>query len=753
MLRWAIPFLAGAALLQASPGLGPAGSCTLVALAALVLLRRVPGLAAACAGFALSHGLASASLATAWPCTRDRETASVEGRIATPALMRDRRIDFDLDVVRIEAPGPWPRRIRVSWYEPDAQPAVGEYWRFELRLRCRRGLLNPGAPDRELALLRDRVDATAYVSGKSRPACLAGAEAKPIERMRARVAGAIAAALPPGPSVAVLQGLAVGVRGAIPDRLWEAFSATGIAHLMAISGLHVTGCALFALAGLRRAARVPAIARLPGRVAAESLVVIAVSAAYAMLAGASLPALRTLAMVALFAVLRVVRRAWPLDRVFALAAVVLVATDPLALTSVGFWLSFIATAALMAAALRGGDLRARLLDFARGQIAVSALLTPVLAIGFGRLSLVSPLVNAVAIPLFGGLLLPAVLSGTVVAAVSPAASAGVWRALSPLLDGAWPWLEAVAAWPGATWAPSQQPATLVVAVGIVMFVALLVPAPGLRFPAAAVAAALCLGRADDVPEHAYRVAALDVGQGLAVVVETRRHALVFDTGPAWPGGGAAAQVSLLPYLRARGIRTIDRLVVSHEDRDHAGGADGLRAALPVRIFTVAPESRAAGGEICRRGDEWRWDGVTFRFLHPPAGFTGDDNDRSCALLVSGPGGRALLLADPEAGGEAELLTQDITADLVLVPHHGSRSSSQPALVAAVSARYAIASAGYGNRWGMPDPGVVSRWRSAGATVLTTAEEGAVLARFPPAARRRRDHDGAARGAALVAAVA
>jgi competence protein ComEC len=731
MLRWAIPFLAGAGLLQSLPGLGPAGTCAVAAFAAFALRRRALRLAAACAGFALSHALASASLATAWPCTRDRETAPVEGWVATSPLVREGRIDFDLEVIRVAAPEPWPRRVRVSWYEPDTLPAVGERWRFDLRLRCRRGFVNPGSPDRELALLRERIDATAYVAGKSRSACLAAAQARPIERMRARVAGAIAAALPAGPSVAVLQGLAVGVRGAIPDRLWDAFSATGIAHLMAISGLHVTGCALFALAGLRRAARVPAIARLPGRVAAESLVVLAVSAAYALLAGASLPALRTLAMVALVAALRIVRRAWPLDRVFVLAAVVLVATDPLALTSVGFWLSFVATAALMAAALRGGSFRARLLDFARGQFAVTALLTPVLAIGFGRLSLVSPLVNAVAIPLFGGLLLPAVLSGTVVAAASPAASAGVWRALAPLLDGAWPWLEAVASWPGASWAPAHQPAALVAAVGIVMFVALLVPLAGLRFPAAALAASLCLGRPDEIPEHAFRVAALDVGQGLAVVVETRRHALVFDTGPAWPGGAAAAQVSLLPYLRARGIRALDRLVVSHDDKDHAGGADSLRAVLPVRALTAAPESRVAAGTACRRGDAWHWDGITFRFLHPPAAFSGDDNDRSCALLVEGPGGRALLLADPEAGGEAELLTQDIAADLVLLPHHGSRSSSQPALVAAVSARYAIASAGFGNRWGMPDPGVVARWRSAGATVLATAEEGAVLGRFPP----------------------
>lgn len=730
MLRWAISFLAGAAAVQALPTLGPAGSFALPAVAALLLRRRLPACSAGCAGLALSMGMATAWLGTGWPCTRDRETVPVEGRIAAPPLEREGRTDFDLAVTRIGAPGPWPRRLRVSWYEPERMPAVDEHWRFELRLRCRRGYLNPGAPDRELALLRERIDATAYVAGASQPQCIGPADARPIERLRARIAGAIAVALPPGPTVAVLQGLAVGVRGTIPDRLWEAFSATGIAHLMAISGLHVTGCALFALAGLRRVARWPPVARLPGRVTAESIAVVLVSAAYAFLAGGSLPALRTLAMVAAFAALRILRRSWPLDRVLAFTAVMLVAPDPLALASAGFWLSFVATAALVAVALRGGQWQARLIDFGRAQAAVTVLLTPVLAVAFGRVSLVSPFVNAIAIPLFSVLLLPVVLAGTAVAAVSPALSAGIWRALAPFLDGAWPPLEAIASWTGATWAPALQPAVLVAAVGAVLFLALLVPVPGLRLAASALVAALCLGQAERVEERGFLLTALDVGQGLAVVVETRSHALVFDTGPAWPGGGAAAQVSLLPYLRARGIRAIDRLVLSHDDRDHTGGAARLRAAIPVRIATEPAGAGLPDREVCRRGDSWHWDGVSFSVLHPPAGFAGGDNDRSCAILVAGAGGRALLLADPESAGEAALLTQDLAADVVLVPHHGSRSSSQAALVAAVSARHAIASAGFGNRWGMPDPAVVARWRSAGTTVHATAEEGAVLARFP-----------------------
>jgi len=730
MWRWTIPFLAGAASLHALPALGPAFLSAAPGAAALLARRRWPMLAAACAGLAWSHVLATAWMATSWPCARDREVAILEGQVDGPPLVRPGRTDFDLEVTRGDAPGRWPRRIRVSWYEADRQLAPGERWRLELRLRCRRGLVNPGAPDRELALLRERIDATAYVAGNSTPVRLAVTQARPFERLRARIAGSIASALPPGPSIAVLQGLAVGVRGAIPDRLWEAFSVTGIAHLIAISGLHVTGCALFALAGFRLVGRIPAIARLPARVAAEGVLVVGVSAFYTFLSGASLPALRTLTMVALFAALRLLRRSVPLDRTLSLAAVALVAADPLAIASTGFWLSFVATAALMSVATQGGNLRRLVLGFARSQAAVTVLLAPVLALAFGRISLVAPFVNAIAIPLFTFLLLPAVLAGTVIAAVEPSAWPGLWRALAALLDGAWPWLESIAAWRGASWAPAAQPAVLVAAVGIALFVALLVPVAGMRLAATALIAALSFGRSERLAEGAFTLTAIDVGQGLAVVIETANHVLVFDTGPAWPGSGAAAQVSLLPYLRARGIRDVDRLVVSHDDKDHAGGAERLRSSLPVRRTLAGPGTRAMRHDTCRRGDTWQWDRVAFRVLHPPAGFEGSDNDRSCTILVSGPGGRALLLADPEAAAEAELLTQSLAADLVLLPHHGSRSSSGAALIAAVSARYGIASAGFGNRWGMPDSGVVARWRGAGTTVFATAEQGAVRASFP-----------------------
>jgi competence protein ComEC len=244
-------------------------------------------------------------------------------------------------------------------------------------------------------------------------------------------------------------------------------------------------------------------------------------------------------------------------------------------------------------------------------------------------------------------------------------------------------------------------------------------------------AAVAWGRAEPVERGEFTLTVIDVGQGLAAVVETEGHALVFDAGPSWRGGTVAARVSLLPYLRARGIRRIDRLVLSHDDQDHAGGAALLAGAIGIGHSLAPRGSRIVAAEACAAGAAWEWDGIAFRILHPPFAFEGGDNDRSCALRVAGPGGAALLLADPEAAAESALVGQAIAADVVLIPHHGSASSSSQALVAAVSARVGIVSAGFGNRWGMPRPDVVARWRAAGTTVIGTAAQGAVRVRFAP----------------------
>ncbi|HWN06489.1 MAG TPA: DNA internalization-related competence protein ComEC/Rec2 [Steroidobacteraceae bacterium] len=730
MLRSALAFLAGAAAMHVLPVPWPPVVAAVPALAAACALRRAPALAACLAGCACALHAAATAVSGAWPCARDRETVEVAGHIASPPVVRPDRIEFDLETASSAPHSPWTGRVRLSWYDADRLPSAGERWRIRARLRCPRGFSNPGSPDRELGLLRDGIDATGYVVDGDAAELIGESSAPDVERLRERVAGAIADALPAGPTVAVLQGLAVGVRGNISDALWEAFAATGLAHLIAISGLHVTGCALMALLALRFAWRLRVLPPTRARLAIEMTAVVAVTAAYALLSGASIPALRTLAMVALFALLRCLRRSPPLAESLALAATVLVAADPLAITSAGFWLSFVATAALFAAGSAGTGWRGWVRGFARAQLAITILLAPVLAATFGRLSLVAPLVNAAAIPVFSILILPAVLLGTVLAVFAPAASSLLWQGLGGLLDGSWPVLTAIGGWPLASFAPAAQPLALVVAATALSFGALLVPSRGIAAAAAVILGALVCGRAAVVEPGAFTLTVIDVGQGLAAVVETAGHTLVFDTGPRWRGGSVAARVSLLPYLRARGVRRIDRLVVSHDDQDHAGGFPLVSAGVNVARTMAPPGSRANAGETCASGAGWRWDGIEFRVLHPPAGFDGSDNDRSCAIRVSGPGGSVLLLADPEAAAESLLVGQPIAADVVLIPHHGSAGSSSPALIGAVSARLGIASSGFGNRWAMPRAEVVARWRVAGTTVLNTAEQGAVRVRIP-----------------------
>ena len=231
---------------------------------------------------------------------------------------------------------------------------------------------------------------------------------------------------------------------------------------------------------------------------------------------------------------------------------------------------------------------------------------------------------------------------------------------------------------------------------------------------------------------------IDVGQGLAAVVETSGHVLVFDTGPQWRGGTVAARVSLLPYLRSRGIRRIDRLVREPRRPGSCRAVPGSsRARIAVERTLASPGGRAAATKPARRAPDGDGTASPFACCIRPGHSRAATTTARARCRVTGPGGTALLLADPEAAAEAALVGQAIAADVVLVPHHGSASSSSPALVAAVSARVAIASAGFGNRWGMPRADVVARWRAAGTTVLDTAEQGAVRVRVPPAAGAHR----------------
>lgn len=628
--------------------------------------------------------------------------------------------------------------------------AAGERWRLVVRLKRPHGYANPGGFDLEAWLLERNLRATGYVRASSANERLDALAARPrdfVQRARERVRARIAAALPEARYAGVVAALAIGDQRAIPDDQWTVFNRTGVGHLVSISGLHVTALAALAAWGVARLARVST--RLTDRMPARSVGVfagVAAAGVYTMLAGAEVPALRTFAMLATGALALVALRqaSFGIAWLWALAGVLIL--DPWAVLAAGFWLSYGAVAVLIYAELgrvapvSPADWRARvaaaLRRGARTQWAVTVGLAPFALALFGQVSLVSPLANAIAIPVVSFFVVPLAVGGILVPADAPFVIAhAILASLMTLL--AW-----LAQAPAAAWA-QHAPAPWALAAAAVGVAWLLAPCgvPG-RAMGLVWFAPLALVAPPVPPAGTARITVLDVGQGLAVVVRTREHALVYDTGPRWTEAADAGSRIVAPFLRREGISRLDALIVSHQDLDHAGGAEALLAAVPVvRLLASLPDdhplfARRRGdgqdAQRCHAGMRWRWDGVDFEFLHPPPGPPDDSrtkaNDASCVLRVSADDTRLLLPGDIESRTELRLAREAreaLRADVIVVPHHGSRTSSTRRFVAAVAPGLAVITSGYRNRFGHPRPEVVARYEAIGATIARSDRDGAV----------------------------
>ncbi len=692
-------------------------------------------------GFAQANWRAEVRLADRLSKALERQDIPLVGVISDLPQAFDRGLRFTF---KPDAPPPGvPHEIQLSWYfsgkpasAPAELPRAGETWRLLVRLRQPHGNLNPHGFDYEAWAFERGIGAVGYVRPKGDNQRLsAGARSLWgwVDQQRQRIRERFERALPDSPWRGVLVALSVGDQGAISRAQWTLFSQTGVTHLMSISGLHVT--MLGALAGALLSAVWRRIGWLALRVPAQKAAVVAATMAaglYVLLAGCGVPAQRTFYMLTVAALgLWLGRGALP-RRVLLAALFVVLVVDPWAVLSAGFWLSFIAVAALLLIAA-AGDAPARWREWWRAQWAVTVLSLPILLGLFQQFSLISPLANALAIPVISFLITPLAL----LFAAFPFPSLAE---LANLLLGGLMWaLDALAALPFALWQQAAPPGWLVVAASLGVAWSLMPRGVPARF-----AGLLCLlpllawSPPRPAPGEA-ELTVLDVGQGLATHVRTARHDLVFDAGPDYGPELDAGMRVVLPYLRAEGVRALDMLVVSHDDIDHAGGADSVLAGLPV----VAMRSSLPAGHAllaalpqaapCHRGQSWEWDGVRFEFLHPPADWHAKgDNDSSCVLRVTTPGASVLLTGDIEWAAEQSLLTEAATqlaAQILVVPHHGSRSTSHAEFVAAVGAREAVFSSGYLNRFQHPHPDVLIRYQQAAANTWRTDESGALRYRL------------------------
>jgi len=626
-----------------------------------------------------------------------------------------------------------PEKIRLNWYRSKVELAVGQRWQLKVRLKPPHGFMNPGGFDYEGWLFRHGIRATGYVRNGDDNRYIADVDgvAYWVDRQRSRLAQQIELALVQGQFKGMIQALAIGLRDDISQQQWNVLLKTGTNHLMAISGLHVglvAGLAFFLLRWLwGRSAWL--LFYLP---AAKAGAVAAILAAliYAALAGFSVPTQRALIMVVVF-MLAIISQRYrrPADGLL-LALLLVLFIDPLAVMDAGFWLSFAAVAIILLGMAGRLNQNGLWWKWGRVHVLIGLALLPLTLLLFQKASLISPLANFIAVPIVSLLVVPLVLLAMLLLPIASSLANGLLQLADYCLQLLWPLLTWLAELPSAQLYQGLADEWLIIplCVGVVW---LLAPRgwPGRWLGAVWLACAFFWPMPRPEYGEAY-FSLLDVGQGLAAVVQTQNRVLVFDSGPKFSDSFDTGEAVVLPFLLGKGVATIDTLIVSHGDNDHIGGVDSLMRYMPVANLLTSSMDKLVvyDAQPCQKGQHWLWDGVAFEMLHPDSDSSVDENNGSCVLKVSSQGGSVLLTGDIERRAELVLLAAnkpELAADVLVVPHHGSMTSSSPAFVQAVSPRWALFPVGYANRFRLPRAEVVDRYLDNGVNVLLTGQQGAI----------------------------
>ncbi len=727
------------------------------------------GITCALAGFAATGWRAAAQASQALAAALEGKDLQVSGVVTDMPQYRQTGVRFGFRIDKATLDGQVvsvPPDVSLSWYfdrpgavttsggEADAdadaanavagaqiafQPApvrAGERWQLMVRLRAPHGTLNPFAYDSELRQWERGIQAVGYVRRGPKdasPQGLGQTWRHPVELARQQVRERLHEQGLEPRSGGVVAALVLGDQAAIDRIDWHVFRQAGVAHLMSISGLHITMFAWLAVRLLAWAWRrsvflcglwpAPSAALLGG---------VLLAGAYALFSGWEVPAQRTVLMLAAITGLNALAIRWPWPQIWLLACAVVVMIDPWALLQAGFWLSFVAVGILFAMGPPGGanaqqGVLERLRALVREQALIGLALAPLSLLLFGQFSIVGFVANLFAIPWVTLLVTPLSMLGVVWAEAWVMASVTVqWlvAALSMVADLSWSVL-----------ARPQAPLVLgVLAVLGGVGVALRLPW-SLRALSLVTLLPVLLWQPSGVPDGEFELIAVDIGQGNAVLIRTSQHALLYDTGPSFGVDHDAGQAILLPLLRAMAVR-LDRVLLSHQDADHTGGAAAVLVAHPQAealgsVDEAHPLQSVRAIRACAAQQRWQWDGVDFEILWPPSGQVqsgAKPNTRSCVLRIASSSASALMTGDIERKQERELvlsLGDALRADLLLVPHHGSKTSSSDAFLDQVTPQTALLQAGYRNRYGHPAAEVSQRYAQRGIDVRSTVQCGAI----------------------------
>ena len=695
-------------------------------------------------GFSITSTVADYHQANSFPTQLEGKDLVVHGQIKSLVKINDysRSFLFDVTSARLADEGEiidWHGLIRLSVYNRQPKVKAGERWQFKVRLKPGSGFKNPVGFDYEKWLFSQRIEANGYLR-KPKHELLASAPWHSVDSIREVIHQKIKTSLLADSDQALVSALILAEKTDVSKVQWDTLRATGTSHLMAISGLHIGLVASggFLLVWLIWYCFPTLNLYVPARVAGSALGMV-LAVAYALLAGMTIPTQRALLMVVLGLFMLANKQYYSGFRVVAFAMILILLFDPLAVMSVGFYLSFSAVFVilwLLKRVAKSG--RLALLNL---QLLLSLLMVPLSLLFFGQGSLVSPLANLIAIPWVSFIIVPLSMMSVIFSFISENLAAYLFQFLSLHLEGLLTVLSFLANVPAATFESFHLPSLLISAI-VVAGIFLLMPV-GISWRYAACLALLpMIFYQIEKPkkDNSFWLTVLDVGQALAVVVETKHHRLVYDTGDRTGDSFDSGEMVVVPYLKRQSTGVLDALVISHDDRDHIGGMESVLASVDVRSLYGSRLGLTKSQEniLCERGNHWEWDGVQFEFVHPTEGWEGIDNNRSCVLKVSTGEYAVLLTGDIQRKAEKYLLQQEqssnnsfLQADILLMPHHGSNSSSRTAFIKAVDPSWAIASAGYRSRFRHPDRRVLKRYNKHGVVVLNTAKSGAIQFKIDP----------------------
>ena len=686
-------------------------------------------------GFCLTAIVADLQQRQSFESFHEGKDLIVTGKVVSLVKAHDNSLSFlfkvaDAILLKDEIPIDWTGLIKLSAYRDLPDVKAGERWQFQVRLKRSSGFMNPGGFDFEKWSFSQGIDARGYLRKSILHKRLAETSWYSVNRWRASIRDKITHLLDDQKHAAILRALMIADKNAMTVEHWEVLRSTGTSHLMAISGLHIGLVAGFGLVLIYAVWWCfPSLSLyLPVR-HAGAIVGVLLATFYAMLAGFSIPTQRALLVVTVALILLANRRYFSASRVLALAMIAVLLIDPLAVMSVGFFLSFSAVGLILWILSRAMDTkRFRLL---RLQAYLSLLMIPIGFLFFGEGSLISPAANLIAIPWVSLVVVPFSFLAVFLSYISESLSVLVFNFVAVHLEGLFILLGWLADLPKVTVGMQSLPLAFSLLLVLTALLLLLPSGIGWRYSAFFVMLPLAVYQAPKPKDDGeFWLTVLDVGQGLAVVVQTHDKTLVYDTGDRVHENYDLGKMVVLPYLKQQSISSIDALVISHDDRDHSGGAKALFDEMPIKQLFGSRDDMFTEhlATVCTGGTSWVWGKVLFEFLHPSETVEGNDNNRSCVLRVSNQYHAVLLTGDIQKKAERALLKvqrEHLAADILLMPHHGSNSSSTNKFITAVSPEWAIASAGYRSRFRHPDRRVLRRYQKHSVKILSTAYDGAI----------------------------